>query len=384
MIIAAVVAVAAIIIVAVVALGGGDDKKRSTATTVPDTFSLPTDPIVTEPPTTPLDTTPLDTRPLGTTPLETVPAETTTTLPPPVVIPLQAKVTWAGLTFTLDSATYSAVDHQLDVSGTIASPLATRDTSVADVFVSDEPFIAFSGSQFPGEVRDPNTLPVAATVTAGLRFRDLPDGFDPAKAKLTFGAANEHQAIVPLDGSVATSDATIALPITGTVTSVNQTTFAIQSVNIVAGSCEGSPRKTYFTGARVGKTAVVVRGTFGSTSNQPSGVGINLGSGSVTLLQPNGLSAMPTPDVVEVLGRSNPPFEDYTMCFLVDGPPVGTYTLSIPTFDENGVIGAGTFDIVIPDPNAAATTTTVVAPPVVDTTSVPPPPTNAPTTVAAP
>lgn len=147
-----------------------------------------------------------------------------------------------------------------------------------------------------------------------------------------FGAPEQHQARIPLDGGASTSEQPMSLSATGTVTG-DTWTFALDEIAVVPAACDGLSDTLGFRPGRADEVSIVVSGTIASSDRYP------LGFGNARLTLPGGEEvASPSlsgPGVIYVVGPGLTE-RDARACFSVPAPAVGTYRVTIAPVTERG------------------------------------------------
>ena len=261
-------------------------------------------------------------------PAETVALDSvvSTTSPPSIDatdVDLDATVWFAGYTVEATRARYDPTDATVSVdvqftndqfdSGDPCDLLLEDIALVVDgtrTMLWADPCTRLS----PGtSTRTTLTATVSAT-TGG------PVGLD--QAVVEFGAPDQHQATIPLDGRPATSDFPVTAAATGTVTG-EVTTFTLETVEVVPAGCSSS-NPIRFPPGRLDEMSVVVTGTATSASDYP------VGYGKARLTLPDGTD-LASNSLAGVIYALDPgiPTRDIRACFVVPAPVAGEYPFTI-------------------------------------------------------
>lgn len=146
---------------------------------------------------------------------------------------------------------------------------------------------------------------------------------DLATATLEFGSPDEHRAVVPLDGSPATSEFPISAPFDGTIESA-VSTFVAERVDVVPGTCWLTSDVLQFDPARIGEASIVVTGSATSRNDYP------LGYGTARLTLPDGteLASESLDGVIYAIDPGQTE-RDVRACFTVPTPVEGEYRFTI-------------------------------------------------------
>ncbi len=173
-----------------------------------------------------------------------------------------------------------------------------------------------------------------STSTRAVLDSTVPGGVDLAEASIEFGTPDQHQAIVPLDGSPATSESPTSAPIEGTLVD-GLTTFTAETVEIVPAGCSGLASDLAYTPGRADETSIVVTGS--AVTSEPYGTGL----GDALLTPPDGVT-LSSNSLSGTIFAIYPgvPQHDVRACFTVPAPVAGDYLFTVAH------AGADTF----PDP----------------------------------
>jgi hypothetical protein len=165
-----------------------------------------------------------------------------------------------------------------------------------------------------------------ATLPPGNRVRDMftagiAADFRLEGATLVLGGATEHQAVIPLDGSPATSDHPVTNTVSGVVDDGAGSTFTIGRVEEVPALCSGSAEEIAFAAGPNDRVSVVVTGT----ARTDSKYGVTLVAG----LTPPGGGAPFTSLTYSPAIYPGAPKGGIAWCFDVPAPASGEYRLAV-------------------------------------------------------
>ena len=162
----------------------------------------------------------------------------------------------------------------------------------------------------------------------------VPGGIDLAEASIEFGTPDQHQAIVPLDGSPGSSESPTSAPIEGTLVD-GLTTFTAEAVEILPAGCSGLASDMSYTPLGADEMSIVVTGSAVTSERY----GINFGD---ALLTPPGEGQLASNSLNGNMFALTPgvPQHDIPACFTVAAPVAGDYQFTVAH------TGADTF----PDP----------------------------------
>ena len=159
---------------------------------------------------------------------------------------------------------------------------ATGELSVDVMFTNDQPAAAdplgllvgstplvVDGTRFLLDCTNCTRLP-PSTSTRAVLDATVPGGVDLAEATIEFGTPDQHQAIVPLDGSPATSESPTAAPIEGTLVDGGMT-FTAETVEILPAGCSGLASDLAYTPGRADEMSIVVTGSAVTTNSTGRG-----------------------------------------------------------------------------------------------------------------
>ena len=262
------------------------------------------------------------------------PAATSTPAPTPVAFTLNATVWWSGYVITVTGGTYDPLKHKLNIDASFQNT-STYQTEVSQV--GNGVKIVWNGQFLPGYVT-PGPVPVGATAKAQIQLQP-PAGFALEAALLTFGAPDEHQAIVPLNGDPATSDTPVDLVVNGKVKMGKYVTFTVNRGVLIPASCSGYPDRIKYGPLKKSEVSIVLWGI--ATNSEPrNDAFIDQGF----LLVPDGTTAASNP-VVSIYLPSKATIRTAGMCFNVPARGTGSYKL---TMHESRSKANGSMTFVIP------------------------------------
>ena len=219
---------------------------------------------------------------------------------------------------TVTGGTYDPLKHVLLVNATFMNTSTIQTDSST---LGNDLKVVWNGQFLVGQVSE-GAIPPGATASAQIQVSP-PTGFVVADTVLTFGAPTEHQALVPLDGSAATSEQPTTLTATGTVKMGKYASFTISSAEVLPAACYGYPVQFKFIPLKKTDVSLVLFGTL--ASSDPVGYA-NIDQGYV--LAPDGTTA------ISALGTSwtlspKQTLRNQGLCFDVAAPGSGSYTLTM-------------------------------------------------------
>jgi hypothetical protein len=231
---------------------------------------------------------------------------------------MHAEVWWGGYAITVTGGTYDSIKHTLHIDAAFTNT-STQQTELRQL--GSAVTIVWNGEFLPSFVTAA-TIPVGTTANGQVQVQP-PAGFVVADAVLTFGKADEHQALVPLSGAAATSDQPAALTIVGTVKMGRYITFKSTSASLVPASCSGYPVRIAHGALAKNLVSIVLWGTV--TSTDPFNYG-HIDTGYVVL--PDGTKTLSVPGMsLSVPNKTT--IRDVGMCFAVPAPGSASYTLKM-------------------------------------------------------
>jgi hypothetical protein len=214
--------------------------------------------------------------------------------------------------------TYDPLKRILHVNATFQNT-STAQTDVSTV--GNDLKIVWNGQFMPGYVTQ-GPVPVGATASAQIQLQ-TPKDFTVAGTVLAFGAPDEHQALVPLNGDPATSEQPTNLTVSGTVKMGKYAAFAVNKGVLIPASCTGYPDRIKYGPLKKNEMSIVLWGT--ATSSDPLNYAY-IDQGFV--LAPDGTTSASNPAV----SFSPPPkgtIRNQGMCFDVAAPGTGSYKLTM-------------------------------------------------------
>jgi len=278
---------------------------------------------------------PVPTPTLAPTPAPTpTPVPTPTPAPTPAAFTLDATVWWAGYLINVTGGTWDPLKHSLVIDATFKNT-STQQAEVSQA--SSGVRIVWNGQFLPGNVT-PGAVPVGATARARI-VAQMPVGFSGQDAVLTFGAPDEHQAIVPLNGDPATSDTPVDLVVSGKVKMGKYAAFTVTRGVVVPAACSGYPERIKYGPLTKGEVSIVLWGVATNT-NALNDALIDQGF----LLVPDGTTAARNPTGGIYIPAKGTIRND-GMCFDVPAPGSGSYKL---TLHEYRARASGSMTFVIP------------------------------------
>ncbi len=262
------------------------------------------------------------------------PSPTATPVPSAQAFSLSSAVWWSGYVITVTGGTYDPIKHILRVQATFQNT-STAQTEVSQV--GNDLKVVWNGQFMPPSVSS-GPVPVGATASAEISVQ-VPKDFTVAGTVLAFGAPDEHQALVPLNGDQATSEQPTALTVTGAVKMGKYAKFTVTRGLLIPASCIGYPDRIKYGPLKKDQVSIVL---WGSAANADPVNSIFIDQGFV--LAPDGTTAASNP----VVSFSPPPrgtIRDQGLCFAVAGPGSGSYTL---TMHESRSKASGTLKFMVP------------------------------------
>jgi len=246
------------------------------------------------------------------------PTPTPTPVPSPAAFTLDSTVWWSGYVITVTGGTYDPLKHVLLVNATFMNTSTIQTDSST---LGNDLKVVWNGQFLVGYISE-GAIPPGATASAQIQVSP-PAGFVVADTVLAFGAPTEHQALVPLDGSAATSEQPTTLTAKGTVKMGKYASFTISSAMMLPAGCYGSPDKFKFIPLKKTDMSLVLFGTV--TSSDPVGYAY-IDQGYV--LAPDGTTAISNPTASWTLSPKQT-LRNQGMCFDVAAPGSGSYTLTM-------------------------------------------------------
>lgn len=246
-------------------------------------------------------------------------------------------VWWSGFEIALTSGTYSAAEHQLTLEAQVTNTAAI-DTDLASTRSS---IAVSSGGQLIALGSGTAPIPHGATTANTFTFANLPDEFVLADAELVLGDADQHQAVLPLDGSTPTAPAPVEVPGALTIAEPHTgATYAVSSVRLLPAACSGSnPVDIQYVPLRADNLVLELVGTLSSASASVGGVAVQ----SARATPVSAVSAIAEPGLNDVLGIANPPRTDLHLCFAIPADTHGAVTVQFDTrlVGEEFVVASG-------------------------------------------
>ncbi|MET0662051.1 MAG: toll/interleukin-1 receptor domain-containing protein [Ilumatobacteraceae bacterium] len=212
---------------------------------------------------------------------------------------------------------------------------ATGELAIDVVFTNDQPAAAdplallvgstplvVDGTRFLLDCTNCTRLP-PSTSTRAVLDATVPGGVDLAEATIEFGTPDQHQAIVPLDGSPATWESPKVAPIDGTLVDGGMT-FTAETVEILPAGCSGLASNLAYAPGRADEMSIVVTGS--AVTDERYGTGL----GDALLTPPDGvtLASNSLSGVIFALAPGVPQ-PDVRACFSVPAPVAGDYRFTV-------------------------------------------------------
>jgi hypothetical protein len=261
-------------------------------------------------------------------------APTATSVPTPASFTLNATVWWSGYRINVTGGTYDPLKHKLTIDATFNNT-STSQTEVGQV--SNGVKLVWNSQFLPGYVT-PGAVPAGATAKAQIGVQPPPD-FLVQGAVLTFGAPDEHQAIVPLNGDPATSDTPVDLVVSGKVKMGKYASFTVNRGVVIPASCSGYPDRIKYGPLTKSEVSIVLWGVATNTDPRNDAL-IDQGF----LLVPDGTTAARNP-TGSIYLASKATIRTDGMCFDVPAPGSGSYKLTLHEYRSRA---NGSMTFVIP------------------------------------
>jgi len=237
---------------------------------------------------------------------------------------LGASVWWSGFEIATSDGTYDAVKHALTINAAFTNT-GTQGSELRNL--SDGTKVSWNGQDLPAFVSFGVVGPGATA--AGQISVAVPVGFSVANAVLTFGATDQHRALVPLDGTAATSDRPTGFTLPGKVTMGKYVTYTVTSALLVPGSCSGYPDRIRYGPLQADLLSIVVFGT--AASKDPIS---DRQIDRATLVLADGSKVASVP-VMGIELPANTSKKNQAMCFAVDAPGNGSFKLQMHEYRAN-------------------------------------------------
>jgi len=239
-------------------------------------------------------------------------------VPTPTTFTLDSTVWWSGYVIHVTDGTYDPLKHVLHVNATFTNTSTIQTDSST---LGNDLKIVWNGQFLVGYVTG-GAIPVGATASAQIQVT-APPGLVVADTVLAFGAPDEHQALVPLNGSAATSEQPTTLTAGGVVKVGKFASFTIAKALLVPAGCYGYPEKFKFVQLKKNEVSLVLYGTFTNADT--------VGYASIDqafVVAPDTTSATSITGASWTLAPKQT-LRDEGMCFEVAAPGSGSYTLTI-------------------------------------------------------
>ena len=219
---------------------------------------------------------------------------------------------------TVTGGTYDPLKHVLKVDATFMNTSTIQTDSST---LGNDLKIVWNGQFLVGQVSE-GAIPPGATASAQIQV-SAPTGFVVNDTVVTFGAPTEHQALIPLDGSAATSEQPTTLTATGVVKMGKYASYTISSAFLVPAGCYGYPDKFKYIPLKKTDISLVLFGTVAS-SDPVSYAYIDQGY----VLAPDHTTTISAPAASWTLSPKQT-LRNQGMCFDVAAPGSGSYTLTM-------------------------------------------------------
>lgn len=149
------------------------------------------------------------------------------------------------------------------------------------------------------------------------------EAVDLGSSSIEFGSAEQHRAIIPLDGRPGTSDFPLATSVGGTIDG-EDSSFTVELVEVVPADCWGLSSSLGFVPGGNDEMSIVVTGS--ATSHHPYPLGY--GRARLTLTDGAELASNSLAGVIYVLDPGTTT-SDMRACFIVPAPVEGGYWFTI-------------------------------------------------------
>jgi hypothetical protein len=259
---------------------------------------------------------------------------TPTPVPSAAAFSLDSTVWWSGYVIHVTGGTYDPLKRILKVEATFMNT-ATAQTEVSQV--GNDLKVVWNG-QFMAPSVSPGPVPVGATASAEISLQ-VPKDFTVADTVLAFGAPDEHQALVPLNGDPATSDQPTSFTVSGTAKMGKYAAFAVNKGLVIPAACSGYPDRIKYGPLKKGEVSIVLWGV--ATNSAPLNDAY-MDQGFIAV--PDGTTATSNPAVgYDVFAKGT--IRTDGMCFDVPAPGSGSYKL---TMHEQRSKASGSMTFVVP------------------------------------
>ena len=246
------------------------------------------------------------------------PSPTPTPVPSAQAFSLDSTAWWSGYVIHVTGGTYDPLKHVLLVNATFMNTSTIQTDSST---LGSDLKVVWNGQFLVGQVSQ-GAIPPGATASAQIQVSP-PTGFVVAGTVLTFGAPTEHQALVPLDGSAATSEQPTTLAATGVLKMGKYASFTISSAVVLPAACYGYPNQFKFMPLKKTDVSLLLSGTV--ASSDPVGYAY-IDQGYV--LAPDGTTAISSLGASWTLSPKQT-VRNQSLCFDVAAPGSGSYTLTM-------------------------------------------------------
>jgi hypothetical protein len=258
----------------------------------------------------------------------TAPTAAPTAVPAPTAptsaFSLGGSVWWSGFEMAFIGGSYDAAKHTLTIDATFTNT-GTQASELRNL--SDGTRVEWNGQSLPGY--ESSGLIAAGATSTGQISVTVPPDFVASAAILTFGKIDEHRALVPLDGSEATSERPSLLSTAGKVTMGKYVTYTITQAMLVPASCTGYPDRIKYGPLKSDQISVVL---FGTAASKDSTNYRWIDKGYVVLPDGTKLASNPAMTLSLPLNAAVP---NVMMCFALTIPFEGTYTLKMHEYRSN-------------------------------------------------
>ncbi len=233
-------------------------------------------------------------------------------------------VWFAGYSIQATGAEYDEATGDLTIDVAFTNDQRTAADPL-NLLIESTPLVV-DGTRYRLDCTNCTRLPPSSSTRTTLST-NITGGVDLAEASLEFGTPDQHQAIVPLDGSPGSSESPTSAAIEGTLVD-GLTTFTAETVEIVPAGCSGLASDMAYTPLAADEMSIVVTGSAVTTERFGTGMGQALltppGGGPLASNSLNGYMFVLTAGV---------PQHDIPACFAVPAPVTGDYLFTVANVD---------------------------------------------------
>ena len=231
---------------------------------------------------------------------------------------------FAGYSINVTEAEYDEATSELPIDVAFTNDQRTAADPL-NLLIESTPLVV-DGTRYRLDCTNCTRLPPSSSTRATLSAT-VNGGVDLAEASLEFGTPDQHQAIVPLDGSPGTTESPTSAPIEGTLVD-GVTTFTAETVETIPAGCSGLASDMSYTPLAADEMSIVVTGSAVTTERFGTTMGQALltppGGGPLASNSLNGYMFVLTDGV---------PQHDIPACFTVPAPVTGDYLFTVANAD---------------------------------------------------